>query len=76
MTAVAAGRLAWYMQQWRMDPAVPEQLVGAQQWMEYVDYNRYYATGWFMPYSLNGVRGILLIVFMWQDFAAPGDDVR
>ena len=64
------------MQQWRMDPAGPEQRRLAREWMEYVDYHRYYATAWFMPYSISGVRGILLIVFIWQDFAAPGDDVR
>ena len=69
-------RLAGYMQQWRMDPAVPEQRRLAQEWMEYVDHNRYYTTAFFMPYSIRGVRGILLILFMWQDFAAPGDDVR
>ena len=64
------------MQQWRMDPAGPEQRRLAQEWMEYVDQNRFFTTAFFMPYSINGVRGILLIVFMWQDFAAPGDDVR
>ena len=76
MTERLEERLAGCMQQWRMDVNDPEQRRLAQEWMEYVDQNRYYTTAFFMPYSINGVRGILLIVFMWQDFAAPGDDVR
>ena len=59
-----ATRVGDYMQQWGMDPRDPEAFALARQWMEYVDNNRYYTEAVFMPYSVNRVRGILVILFM------------
>ena len=69
-------RLAGYMLQWRMDPRDAEQRRLAKECMEYVDKYRYYTTAFFMPYSINGVRGILFILFLGENFAAPGADYR
>ena len=66
-------RLAGCMRQWRMDIRDAEQRRLAKEWMEYVDKYRYYTTAFFMPYSINGVRGILFLLFLGQ---AGGDEFR
>ena len=63
-TVLVDRRVVECMQQWRMDPYDPEQRRLAKEWMKYVDDNRYYTQAFFMPYSVNGVRGMLLILFI------------
>ena len=52
------------MPRWYMDPGDPEAFRLAREWLAYADDNRYYTQAIFMPYSVAGVRGILLTLFM------------
>ena len=57
-------RVAECMPRWGMDPSDPEARRLAREWLAYVDDNRYYTQALFMPYSVDGVRGIQLTLFM------------
>ena len=74
-TVLVDRRVVECMQQWRMAVNDPEQRRLAQEWMEYVDQNRYYTTAIFVAYTYNGIRGILSISTSGGNFASPGDDV-
>ena len=75
MSQLVGDRLAYYMQQWGMDPDDPPQRRCAQHWMAIVDTHRYYTTAIFVAYTYNGIRGILSISTSGGNFASPGDDV-
>ena len=59
-------RVVEYMQIWGMDPSDAFARGLARRWVEYVDHpeHRFYTQAIFVPYTFNGVRGILLGVFM------------
>ena len=59
-------RVVECMQVWGMDPSDADARTRAKRWLEYVDHpdHRFYTQAIFVPYTFNGVRGILLGVFM------------
>ena len=59
-------RVVEYMQIWGMDPSDAFARGLASRWVEYVDApeHRFFTQAIFVPYTFNGVRGILLGIFM------------
>ena len=62
----AVVRVVEYMQRWGMAPSDDFARGLATRWVAYVDApeHRFFTQAIFVPYTFNGVRGILLGVFM------------